>query len=387
MLGSSRTLRVVIVVGEVSGDMLGSALLKELNLRFLSLESVGIGGPLMAIQGFSAWYPMSELSVMGYVEVLLKLPRLLRIRSSLAKKIVAYKPDLVIGVDAPDFNLSLERTIRNSGIPVIHLVSPSIWAWRYERIHKIRQSVDHMLVLFPFEEKIYEQEGIPVSYVGHPLADEIEPEVDRSKYRSEFGFSLSEKVVALLPGSRKSELKQHLSLMIDAAKLIQNAFPEIRFVVPLLDKEAHDFARSILSGRDVILNGAVDFIVAQTHNALKAVDIAIVASGTATLEGLLCECPMVVTYKVSKLTAWLIRRRASTRFVSLPNIISNESLVSELIQEDAQPDLLAKEVILMFQNPDQLASLRMRFRVIKSSLRMGAAKRSADVIQRFLNIE
>ena len=345
MFNPARALRVVIVVGEASGDVLGSALLKELNQRFLGLESFGIGGPLMVHQGFSPWYSMSELSVMGYIEVLLKLPRLLRIRSSLAKKIVSYKPDLVIGVDAPDFNLSLERTIRNSGIPVMHLVSPSIWAWRYERIHKIRQSVDHMLVLFPFEEKIYEQEGIPVSYVGHPLADEIEPEVDRSNYRSKLGFSSGKKIVALLPGSRKTELKQHLNLMLDAAKLIQNSSPEIRFLVPLLDNEAHNFVHSILSRRNVNLNGTIDFVVGKTQDALKAADIAIIASGTATLEGLLCECPMVVTYKVSKLTAWLMRLQANARFVSLPNIISNESLVSELIQEDAQPDLLANEAV------------------------------------------
>ena len=386
MFNSARALRVVIVVGEASGDVLGSALLKELNQRFLGLESFGIGGPLMVHKGFSPWYSMSELSVMGYIEVLLKLPRLLRIRSSLAKKIVSYKPDLVIGVDAPDFNLSLERTIRNSGIPVMHLVSPSIWAWRYERIHKIRQSVDHMLVLFPFEEKIYEQEGIPVSYVGHPLADEIEPEVDRSNYRSKLGFSSGKKIVALLPGSRKTELKQHLNLMLDAAKLIQNSSPEIRFLVPLLDNEAHNFVHSILSRRNVNLNGTIDFVVGKTQDALKAADIAIIASGTATLEGLLCECPMVVTYKVSKLTAWLMRLQANARFVSLPNIISNESLVSELIQEDAQPDLLANEVISMLENSDQLVSLRERFRRIKSSLRMGSAKRSADVIEQFLNV-
>ena len=386
MFNPARALRVVIVVGEASGDVLGAALLKELNQRFLGLESSGIGGPLMVHQGFSPWYSMSELSVMGYIEVLLKLPRLLRIRSSLAKKIVSYKPDLVIGVDAPDFNLSLERTIRNSGIPVMHLVSPSIWAWRYERIHKIRQSVDHMLVLFPFEEKIYEQEGIPVSYVGHPLADEIEPEVDRSNYRSKLGFSSAKKIVALLPGSRKIELKQHLNLMLDAAKLIQNSSPEIRFLVPLLDNEAHNFAQSILSRRNVNLNGTIDFVVGKTQDALKAADIAIIASGTATLEGLLCECPMVVTYKVSKLTAWLMRLQANARFVSLPNIISNESLVSELIQEDAQPDLLANEVISMLENSDQLVSLRERFRRIKSSLRMGSAKRSADVIEQFLNV-
>ena len=387
MMDSPRTLRVAIVVGEASGDVLGSALLKELHKRFLTLESFGIGGPLMVSQGFSAWYPMSELSVMGYVEVLFKLPRLLKIRSTLLQKIIAYKPDLVIGVDAPDFNLSLERSIRKSGIPVMHLVSPSIWAWRYERVHKIRQSVDRMLVLFPFEQEIYEREGIPVSYVGHPLADEIEPEIDRLKYRGEFGFLPQDKVVALLPGSRKAELKQHLNLMMDAAEMIQNVFTDMRFVVPLLDKEAHDFARSILGRRDYTLNGAVEFIVAKTQSAFKSVDIAIVASGTATLEGLLCECPMVVTYKVSKLTAWLMRRRASAKFVSLPNIISNESLVSELIQENARPDLLANAVISMLQNPDQLASLRARFRHIKSVLRMGSSKRIADVIQRFLNIE
>ena len=386
MFNPARALRVVIVVGEASGDVLGAALLKELNQRFLGLESFGIGGPLMVHQGFSPWYSMSELSVMGYVKVLLKLPRLLRIRSSLEKKIVSYKPDLVIGVDAPDFNLSLERTIRNSGIPVMHLVSPSIWAWRYERIHKIRQSVDHMLVLFPFEEKIYEQEGIPVSYVGHPLADEVEPEVDRSNYRSKLGFSSAKKIVALLPGSRKTELKQHLNLMLDAAKLIQNSSPEVRFLVPLLDNEAHNFVHSILSRRNVNLNGTIDFVVGKTQDALKAADIAIIASGTATLEGLLCECPMVVTYKVSKLTAWLMRLQANARFVSLPNIISNESLVSELIQEDAQPDLLANEVISMLENSDQLVSLRERFRRIKSSLRMGSAKRSADVIEQFLNV-
>jgi len=202
-MSSKSKRRIVFVVGEASGDLLGSALIEELNQRSSEVECVGIGGPLMIAQGFDAWYHMSELSVMGYVEVIKKLPKLIFIRSSLRRRILRYQPDLVVGIDAPDFNLFLERSVRQRGIPVVHLVSPSIWAWRYERIHKIRESVDRMLVLFPFEEEIYKNEGIPVSYVGHPLADQIELVVDRLRYRDNLDFSVHQKLVALLPRSEE----------------------------------------------------------------------------------------------------------------------------------------------------------------------------------------
>ena len=380
-MSSKSKRRIVLVVGEASGDLLGSALIEELNQRFSEVEFVGIGGPLMIAQGFDAWYRMSELSVMGYVEVIKKLPKLICIRSSLIRRILRYQPDLVVGIDAPDFNLFLERSVRKSGVPVVHLVSPSIWAWRYERIHKIRESVDRMLVLFPFEEEIYKREGIPVSYVGHPLADQIELVVDRFRYRDELGFTVNQKLVALLPGSRRSELKQHLDLMLDAAELIKSKYPDVRFAIPLINEDTVAFSRGYMSQRRKDLIDEIQFVSANTQNVLKAADLAIIASGTATLEALLCECPMVVTYKVSQLTAWLMRRRARTTLVSLPNIIANEHLVDEFIQERARSHMLADAVISLYGQPEKLARMRTRFREIKKTLRVGSAIRSADVIQ------
>jgi len=385
-MSSKAKRRIVLVVGEASGDLLGSALIEELNQRFSEVEFVGIGGPLMIAQGFDSWYRMSELSVMGYVEVIKKLPKLICIRSSLIRRILRYQPDLVVGIDAPDFNLFLERSVRKSGVPVVHLVSPSIWAWRYERIHKIRESVDRMLVLFPFEEEIYKREGIPVSYVGHPLADQIELVVDRFRYRDELGFTVNQKLVALLPGSRRSELKQHLDLMLDAAELIKSKYPDVRFAIPLINEDTVAFSRGYMSQRRKDLIDEIQFVSANTQNVLKAADLAIIASGTATLEALLCECPMVVTYKVSQLTAWLMRRRARTTFVSLPNIIANEHLVDEFIQERARSHMLADAVISLFGQPEKLAGMRTRFREIKRTLRVGSAIRSADVIQKFVGM-
>ena len=379
-------LRIVLVAGEASGDLLGSELIKELNQRFPQAEFVGIGGPLMLQQGFTAWYPMSELSVMGYVEVIRKLPKLIGIRSSIIRRILRYQPDLVVGIDAPDFNLFLERSVKKSGISVLHLVSPSIWAWRYERIHKIRKSVDHMLVLFPFEEEIYKSEGIPVSYVGHPLADQIEVVVDRPRYRAELKFAVGEKLVALLPGSRHSELKQHLGLMCDAAKIIKSQYFDVRFIIPLINDDAVAFSREYMSQTGNELIDEIQFVKGNTQNILKAADFAIIASGTATLEALLCECPMVVTYKVSQVTAWLMRRRAHAKFVSLPNIIANEHVVAEFIQERAKPQILADAVISLFDQPEELGRIRERFREIKETLRVGSAKRSADSIQQFLSM-
>ena len=384
-MASSRKLRVVIVVGEASGDTLGAAVLQELEHRYSQVEAVGIGGPLMLSSGFDSWYAMSELSVMGYVEVFRKLPRLLRLRSSLIKKITEYKPDLLIGVDAPDFNLYLERHVRNAGIPVMHLVSPSIWAWRYERIHKIRESVDRMLVLFPFEVEIYQRECIPVSYVGHPLADDIELRVDRLKYRRQLGYHPDKKVVALLLGSRKSELNQHLSLMIDTVNILSDNVPDLQFVAPLLDRQSIAFVEKKLLNLYGSVKVNVEFRAGDTRNILKAADVAIIASGTATLEALLCECPMVVTYRVPKLTAWLMRRKANAEYVSLPNIIAGTSLVGEYIQENAKAYLLAKEVTSLLKEPQRLEVMKGRFVKIKEALRVGSAKRVVDEIQNYLS--
>jgi lipid-A-disaccharide synthase len=384
-MASSRKLRVVIVVGEASGDTLGAAVLQELEHRYSQVEAVGIGGPLMLSSGFDSWYAMSELSVMGYVEVFRKLPRLLRLRSSLIKKITEYKPDLLIGVDAPDFNLYLERHVRNAGIPVMHLVSPSIWAWRYERIHKIRESVDRMLVLFPFEVEIYQRECIPVSYVGHPLADDIELRVDRLKYRRQLGYHPDKKVVALLLGSRKSELNQHLSLMIDTVNILSDNVPDLQFVAPLLDRQSIAFVEKKLLNLYGSVKVNVEFRAGDTRNTLKAADVAIIASGTATLEALLCECPMVVTYRVPKLTAWLMRRKANAEYVSLPNIIAGTSLVGEYIQENAKAYLLAKEVTSLLKEPQRLEVMKGRFVKIKEALRVGSAIRVVDEIQNYLS--
>jgi len=380
---SSRKLRIAMLAGEASGDLLGSRLLRALGSRYPSLTAYGIGGPKMQASGFDSWYPMEQLAVRGYVEVVRSLPRLLRLRGELKRRLLRDRPDIFIGIDAPDFNLALERDLKAAGIPTVHYVSPSIWAWRGERIHKIKRAVDKVLALFPFEVPIYERAGIPVSYVGHPLADELPEHPDRRGVRERLKIRPDSSVVALLPGSRQSEVRQMAELMIATASRIREQISDIHFLVPLVSRETRSiFEEAVYRQRAEDL--PLTILFGHAHEAMIAADSAVVASGTATLEAALLKCAMVITYTMPAATAWIMRRKAYLPYVGLPNIIAGEFIVPELLQEDAQPENLAQAVCNLLRNPRVRSRLQARFLAMHRELRQGTAERAVDALAPFL---
>jgi lipid-A-disaccharide synthase len=375
----SRALRVAMLAGEASGDLLGSRLLQALRLRFPRLAAYGIGGPKMKACGFESWYPMEQLAVRGYVEVARSLPGLLRLRGELKRRLLRERPDIFIGVDAPDFNLDLECSLKAAGIPTVHYVSPSIWAWRGGRIHKIRRAVDKVLALFPFEVAIYERAGIPVSYVGHPLADEIPEQPDRQGVRDQLKIPRHSNVVALLPGSRQSEVRQMAGLMIATATRIREQVDDVHFLVPLVSRET----RLIFEGalyRQHAEDLPLTILFGHAQEAMTAADSALVASGTATLEAALLKCAMVITYTMPAASLWIMRRTATLPYVGLPNIIAGEFIVPEILQEDAKPENLAQAVCNLLRNPRLRSHLQSRFLAIHRQLRQGTAERAVDAI-------
>jgi lipid-A-disaccharide synthase len=376
--------RVAIVAGEASGDMLGAALIKALRGRWPEIEFYGIAGPKMIAEGARTLYPLEKLAVRGYVEVIKHLREILAIRSGLASEILRDKPDLFIGIDAPDFNLGLEAKLKAAGVPTVHYVSPSLWAWRPERIHSIAKSVDHMLVLFPFEEAIYQKANVKVSYVGHPLADEMPLEPDRREARAQLRLGTSNIGVALLPGSRLSELEFHADLLIETARELHKKRPDLRFFVPLATRETRDYFENrlyALEAREL----PITILFGHARLALHACDVALVKSGTATLEAALARCPMVVTYRVSRLTFWLVRRKALMPFVALPNILEREYIVPELLQDEATPGNLAQALGNWLDNKTARERLRLRFASLHESLAKGHDERVAQALAPYLN--
>jgi lipid-A-disaccharide synthase len=375
--------RVAIVAGEASGDLLGAALIKALRGRWPEIDFYGIAGPRMIAEGGRALYPLEKLAVRGYVEVVKHLREILAIRGGLARRILEDKPDLFIGIDAPDFNLGLEAKLKAAGIPTVHYVSPSLWAWRPERIHSIGRSVDRMLVTFPFEEAIYRKAGIPVSYVGHPLADAMPLEPDRREARAQLRLGTSAVGVALLPGSRLSELEFHADLLIETARELHAKRPELRFFVPLATRETRDYFEErlyTLEAREL----PITILFGHAQLALHACDVALVKSGTATLEAALARCPMVVTYRVSRLTFWLVRRKALMPYVALPNILEGEYIVPELLQDEATPGNLAQAVGNWLDNKTAQERLRRRFASLHESLAKGHDERVAQALAPYL---
>jgi lipid-A-disaccharide synthase len=376
---SGRPIRVALVAGEASGDFLGAHLLRELSERVPRLEAFGIGGPRMQSAGLVAWYPMELLAVRGYVEVLRSVPRLLRIRRDLRRRLLADPPDLFIGIDAPDFNLDLELALRSRGITTVHYASPSIWAWRGERIHKIKRAVSKMLALFPFEPAIYEKADVPVAYVGHPLADELPEYPNKDAAREQMRLSPKQTVVALLPGSRQSEVRQMGELFAATAKLLAAQVPDLHFLVPLVSRETRMMFEEALyhQGADQL---PVTILFGHAHMAMIAADAVLVASGTATLEAALLKRPMVITYKMPRLSAWLMRRRWRLRFVGLPNILAGEFVVPEILQEDATPENLAQALANQLHDKETRKRLEHRFLEIHRMLKQGSGARAVDAI-------
>ncbi|QJR14159.1 lipid-A-disaccharide synthase [Usitatibacter palustris] len=375
--------RVAIVAGEASGDLLGAALIRAVRSRNPDVQFYGICGPKMMAEGATTLFPMEKLAVRGYVEVLKHFREIHGIRSQLARRLLADKPDLFIGVDAPDFNLALEAKLKAAGTRTVHFVSPSIWAWRANRIHGIKRAVDRMLAIFPFEEAIYEKAGIPVSYVGHPLADTMPVNPDRTEARAQLRLPSFAVPVALLPGSRMSELEAHADLVIDTASKLAETRPDVRFFVPLATRETRDYFETRLH-----IKGAQELpltiLFGHARLALTAADVALVASGTATLEAALAGCPMVITYRMPKLTYWLMKRKALLPYVGLPNILAGEFLVPELLQDDATPVNLAQALGNWLDHKDAREKLRDRFADMHRSLAQGHDERLALALQPYL---
>lgn len=376
-------MKIGLVAGEASGDLLGALLIKALKAEFPHLEFVGIAGPKMQSAGATSWYPMEKLAVRGYVEVLKSFREILSIRRGLRNRMLKERPVIFIGIDAPDFNLGLEKTLKRAGIPTIHYVSPSIWAWRFERIHKIKESVSHMLTVFPFEPSIYEKAGIPATFVGHPSADVLPKTPQRESARAQLRIKPSELIVALLPGSRQTELDYHADLFIETAKAMLKDFPAVRFLVPLTTRETReqfDQARWKLQAQDL----PIQILFGHANLALAAADVALVASGTATLEAALLRCPQVIAYRMSPTTFRLMIRKAYLPYVGLPNILAGEWLVPEFLQDDATPANLARALGNWIRHPDAAQTLRARFAAIHAQLAVNNGDRIRDALRPFL---
>jgi len=376
---SDRKIRIALVAGEASGDLLGEHLLVALKERFPRLEAYGIGGPRMQSAGLQSWYPMEWLAVRGYVEVIRSLPKLLRVRRELKRRLLADPPDLFIGIDAPDFNLDLEVALRAGGITTVQYVSPSIWGWRGERIHKIKRAVSKILALFPFEPAIYERAGVPVAYVGHPLADELPEYPDRNAAREQMRISPKQTVVAVLPGSRQSEVREMGELFVATAKLVVEQIPNAHFLVPLVSRETRVIFEEALYHQHAETL-PITILFGHAHMAMTAADAVLVASGTATLEAALLKRPMVISYKMPRISAWLMRRKAHVPYAGLPNILAGEFVVPELLQEDANAENLAQALCNQLQDKEVRRRLELKFLEIHRSLRQNTAARAVEAI-------
>lgn len=370
-----------MVAGEASGDLLAGLLLGGLTARWPALQTFGIGGPKMARHGFEAWWPHDKLAVRGYVEVLRHYREIVGIREQLAARLLRERPDLFIGVDAPDFNLELEGQLKAAGIKAIHFVSPSIWAWRGKRIEKIGRCVDHVLCLFPFEPAIYERHGIAATYVGHPLADAIPLEVPRTAARAALGIAEDATVVALLPGSRRSEIQYIAPRLLAAAAEMQRQRPALRFLLPVAPG-----LRSLLAplAQRHAAGVKLELLDGRSHEALAACDVTLVASGTATLEAALFKRPMVIAYHMHWLSWQMMKRMRYQPWVGLPNILLRDFAVPELLQDEATPAKLCAAAIAWLDDPQRCAALSDRFDALHRELRRNTAQAATDAIDKIL---
>lgn len=371
-------IRIGIVAGEASGDLLGSHLIRALKQQRTDIEFIGIAGPKMISEGAQSLFPIERLSVRGYVEVIKHLWGLLKLRRQLLNHFLDNRLDLFIGIDAPDFNFWLEKKLKNKGIKTIHYVSPSIWAWRKNRIKKIKHAVTEILALFPFEPALYQNEGIPVSYVGHPLADMLPMEPDVAGTREILKLDDSALVVAMLPGSRQSEVLQHADLFFQTAKRIYAQRPNAKFLVPLITRETRRIFESVIFNEPEKL--PIELLFGHAHDAMEAADVVIVASGTATLEAALLKKPMVITYRMPALSWQLLKRMRLQPYVGLPNILAGKFVVPELLQDDATPEKLAEATLNLLSDKDNLKLIQEEFARIHHSLRQNTAEKSAAAV-------
>ncbi len=375
--------RIAIVAGEASGDMLGASLIRALKERWPDLQFYGIAGPKMAAEGARSLHPMEKLSVRGYVEVLKSLREILAIRRGIARAVLDDRPDLFIGVDAPDFNLGLEAKLKAAGIPTVQYVAPAVWAWRPERIHGLARCADHMLCTFPFEEEMFRKAGVAATYVGHPMADAMPLHPDRDEARAQLRLGSSSVGVAILPGSRMSELELHADLLIDTVRELVARRPHLRFFVPLATRETRDYFETRLYVKEA-RELPIQILFGHARLALHAAEAAIVASGTATLEAALARCPMVITYKLSPISYRIVKGKRVLPYVGLPNVLAREFIVPELLQEDATPANLAQALGNWLDSKVARERVRVRFAALHESLACGHDRRVVEALQPYL---
>ena len=383
-----RRMRIALVAGEASGDILGAGLVAELRRRHPDAEFAGIGGDGMRAAGLDAWFDASELAVMGLAEVLRHLPRLLRLRRQLRERLLAWQPHVFIGIDAPDFNLGVERWLKQRGIRTVHYVSPSVWAWREKRAEKIGSSADRVLCLFPMEPPIYARHGVDARFVGHPLADEMPLEPDRLAARRALGLDDDRPVLALLPGSRVGEIHRLAADFLAAAAQVVAQQPQLQVVVPMANAHARVAFEQVLGRHPdaAALAPALRVIDGQARTLMRASDVILLASGTATLEAMLAKRPMVVAYKVAPLTFALVKGLGLLKVdhYSLPNVLAGERVVPELMQHDCTPERLAEATLAMLRDPSAEARLAHRFRALHEQLRRDASARAADAVEELM---
>ena len=370
---------IALVAGEASGDQLGAALIRAIQLKKPGTSFAGIGGPLMKAEGMDCWWDCGQLAVMGLFEVISHLPHLLRLRRELMLRLLELNPDIFIGIDAPDFNLGVEKKLKAKSIPTIHYVSPTVWAWRPGRVKTIARATERVMCLFPFEPRYYQDQSVAADYTGHPLADEIPFQLDAGSARSSLGLETDGRYVALLPGSRLTEVEKLSPAMLDAADIIKRRFPEINFLTPAANQLVGDKFKSILANYPDI---ECHIFTSRSKEVMAASDVVVCASGTATLEVMLVNRPMVVCYRLAGMSYQLVKwfKLVKARFFSLPNILADEALVPELLQHEVTGQNIAEKVFHWLENADQRENLRARFESLHQQLRIDEASSAADVV-------
>lgn len=379
-------LNIMMVAGEHSGDILAAGLIKELKRIYPKATFSGIGGQRMISEGFQTFYPMSKLSVFGLFEVIRHLPELLGIRKKLKAHILESTPDVFIGIDAPDFNLKLERDLYQAGIKTVHYVSPTVWAWRPKRIKKLIGSLNALLCIFPFEETYFKGTAVPAHFIGHPLADKLSVnKLTQSSVREGLGVSISTTVLTLMPGSRLGEVQRHALIFIQAAKICSEHLDGLKVLVPLADKATEELFREIYQSSGITLD--LEIVLGESSSAISAADTVLVASGTATLEVMLLKKPMVVAYKLSTLTAWVIRyfKLLKARYVSMPNLIANKPLVKEFLQESVTPDALAEELLRLMTDKKDSALMTEQFAKMAGQLALNTDHQAATIVSEVIS--
>lgn len=372
-------MRIAMVAGEASGDLLAAHLIEALKQRYPDAEFVGIGGPRMCAAGFVSWWPAERLAVMGYVDVLRRLPELLGIRRQLLQRLKASPPDIFIGVDAPDFNLPVELKLRRSGVRTMHYVSPSIWAWRGHRVKGIGRAAEHVMCLFPFEPEIYRQHGIPATFVGHPLADVFPLEDQRVAARELLQLDPAQEIVAVLPGSREGEVGRLAGTYVKTMRQLAFVRPDVHFLVPLITRSTREMFEHALHAEGAG-HLSVRLMFGHAHDAMAAADTVLVASGTATLEAALLKRSMVISYKVGKMTYRLAKWLSYLPWVGLPNILAREFVVPELLQDEATPEKLAAALLTWLEDPEARKRVAHRFEAMHLSLKQNNAEKAAAVV-------